>query len=232
MPFEFGSGNEGFPAEHVLHVRVLQLQSLSLDSAEEIPSEIEIFRFAGGSVQLNQRHLEFGMPGHKRPLGGAEIINDVVGETDSRVQERSLTRRPVTSNSGLNQVTQAVIFVRAGQLGKTQLRFVTDVVRIQITAWFLSGDNIGGEPIDITAQRLLVCIVRFVRCNSPSRTFHPFVDVGIGVKWPTPGHILSSREAPEVVDRSVLFEQCQEAWKTALGGDLSASAPEALSQMN
>jgi len=64
---------ERLAAEHLTDIGVLQLEPVPFDPAEEIVGELQTLCLATGPVQFDQRDLEFGMAGHERAFGGAEV---------------------------------------------------------------------------------------------------------------------------------------------------------------
>ena len=99
-----------------MHLIVCQVQPLALHPAQEIAGKIQIFAFAGGAIELHQRHLEFGMPGERGPFGGTEVLDQVIGVTDAAVQQFAVPGSAIVGDGRLQQMPQAIQLVRAVHL--------------------------------------------------------------------------------------------------------------------
>ena len=111
MTFKLGSRSKGFAAEHVANLGILQFKAIPLGATEQIAGEFEIFVLACRAVELNQSHLQFGMASDEGSLGGTEVVNYVVSKSDASIEQRAAAGGAVVGNSGLNQMTQAIIFM-------------------------------------------------------------------------------------------------------------------------
>jgi len=132
----------------------------------------------------------------------------------------------------LQQVTEAIVFMRTGELGKTKVSFVGGVVRVEITRGFLGGDDVADEGIDIAFELSAGGVGRFVRSERPSGGFNPFVEVGIGIQRPAAGKIGAAFETAEVIDDAVLFEKQEQRRETALSDDTAARGPETIADVD
>src|SRR5579885_3391764 len=119
MAFEGGARRERSSAEHVLCLRGRQLQALCLDPAEQIPGKIQILLLPCGAIQLDQRHLEFGMSGESRLLVRSEPQYQVIGVANSRIQKLAFTGHAIIRDRRLQQMPEAVKLMRAVHLLET-----------------------------------------------------------------------------------------------------------------
>ena len=111
MAFKFCVRRKWLAAKHVAEVGILQFQTVRSTPLNKIAGEIEIPGVAGGAIKLNESHLQFRMAGNKGPLCGAEIVDQVIGEPDSRVEQTAVSGGAVVRDARLNQMTEAITFV-------------------------------------------------------------------------------------------------------------------------
>src|SRR3954447_12095364 len=133
--------NERLAAEHVAHVRVLQLQAIFLHAAEKVAREIQIFGLTSRPGELYHRHFEFRMSGHEGALGGSEFFNNIVGETNTGIEQPAAPGGPVVSDTRLQEMSEAIVFMRAAQLGETKTRLIAHIVSVEISAGLLRREN-------------------------------------------------------------------------------------------
>ena len=152
------------------------MQPLALDAAQQVAREIQILPVSGGSVQLNQRHLKFGVSGERRALGRPEVRDHVVHEPDAAIQQFPVAGGAVVCNRGLQQVAQAIQLVRAIHLGEPLVLALVDVIRIQVAAGLLRGQDFVRQTVERRPQIRPVFGLEHI-----GHRLHPLVDVRIGV---------------------------------------------------
>ena len=98
----------------------------------------------------------------KGALRRTEVLDYVVGKLYRRIQQSPASGCPVISDSGLDQVTQAVVFMGPRKLGKPESDLVADVERIQVSARFLGRNDVRSEVLDLRLQIMFLGLGGFV----------------------------------------------------------------------
>src|SRR5436305_187183 len=106
MALELRMRRKWLSAEHIPHLGIFQLQSIALNTAQQVVRKFQVAAVAGGSIKLHERHLKSRMTCQEGALRRAEVLDYVVGKLYRRIQQSPASGCPVISDSGLDQVTQ------------------------------------------------------------------------------------------------------------------------------
>src|SRR6476646_1226414 len=115
MSLELRMRDERLAAEHIAHVRIFQLQAVFLHATEYVAREIQILGLTGCPGEFHERHFEFRMSGHERPFGRAEFLDNIVGKMNTGVEQPAAAAGPIVSDASLQEMSQAIAFMRASQ---------------------------------------------------------------------------------------------------------------------
>src|SRR3954452_203943 len=116
MAFQFRPLGKRRSRKHVDGSALWQVDPLI--SLQDVAGQVELPLVARDSIQFDQRHLDFRMSRHDRPLRSSTIVRDqeVVNKSNTGLNQLTVARTTVIRNCTLQQVTYVVQFV-PGRLG-------------------------------------------------------------------------------------------------------------------
>ncbi len=108
---------------------------------DEAGGEVEIAPFAGLSVQLDQRQLDFFVAVDAGPSARTEFTIEQVGKTHGCLQQSPVASGARKSDAGLDEMAGAIHLAAARQVGQLPFRLDDLEPRIQITVVLLSAEH-------------------------------------------------------------------------------------------
>ena len=148
---------------------------------ENIAGEVDVLAFPRGAIELDERHLDFGVAGDNTHLirTGAIVRNkEIVDEANAGIEKSLVARGAIVGDGSLKQMADAIELVPGG-LGwilHAQRLPVFDVVGVQIAARLLDRNHIADHRIGSRPEFWLLAGLERKRS-----AFQPLVDIGIRV---------------------------------------------------
>ena len=169
--------------------------------AGERVGELEVAALSGLPVQLDERHLDHGMPVGPRLGPAAELLVHEVGEAAGDRQQPLVARRPRECDGGLGEVPEAVELVAHLQVAPAPGGILDLAPRVQVAVGHLRGgdelDRLGREPLELG---------RGLASELPGEGLEPLVDVGVAEDHPAAFAGRPPCGDAEVLERAVPLE--------------------------
>ena len=141
---------------------------------EHAGGQAQVALVAGDPGQLDQRHLDAGVPVDPVASGGPELLVDPVGGPDGDGQEPVVVERPVPGDRRLDQVPDAVELVAPGEVGVRDAAADHLDVAVEVAVGTLGRRHQGDRLVGGRGQA-------GVRgpAELPAHRLQPLVDVGV-----------------------------------------------------
>ena len=175
MALELGARGERNSAEHVHNA--LRFDLPAVVAVQNVSREFHVLALAGRTIQFDQRHLNFRMPGDDGLLicAGAKIRqHEIFHHAGACIHERAVPGPPIVGDCTLDHVAEAVHFVPDFLivLSHPQRRAVALVVGVQISIRLLDGDDFMDHRICDPAQ-----LRQSIGLQRPANRIDPLVNV-------------------------------------------------------